>query len=794
MPSHMLARIGLGALLLLGTLAVAPAADTAKDRAKWRLASLAAAREILDEFGANKPLAEQDRILLVETLDASMRAAPADHVTRAGSRRRCAELAAQVRRQALERRIAEVARHASEQSPLPVQPADVTTQLGQDWPRTLNQSLERFVTTQGDPLFQEARARAVGRLRQDLERQLRFPSAAELDALLTNLVARHPDSLALTADDERQLQQAVEAMANPAAKPCFEELRATLAEGARLVVAEIRNQYQRQLALREDVLLHGIPGDRRQASTIRAALETALAERLARATNEPASTGPDGKPAPAFPLFAPLRDSLPGAAAALEQERLRDHLNTTPLLALQADALAREIRAQPRTHATPARSESAFLSSRTAPGRETVAAQYAGGAVPPVPAAYFQTLIATNALLAGALEARLKAELAARLPEARRQVRDEQYKSRFAGLERLQALPGKAVAHLLDSGGAALKSLDEVRSLFGLEPHDDADLIEETVSQALAEANRKARAGYEALTAQLALVRALERDRLDALRRDVTARRSFKSIRAEWQEALESRWASDPRATATPYAELLEPARELLDKTVRQLYDALQENPAVASTATPAETRPPSETARGKEAELRQMPAQPEDRKPDEQKANAQPKDPQPSPTAGGTEGVTDAVLSRMKVDRRNEPDGILLLSGGKGGNVTAQFLIPAGTATRPMTFTPDQPQQAADAIFDILRPTLETLWTTTVLDWQKARRGLGAFKRKTAPTLRLFVIIESDDVRHRMSLFLRQHIDRAFAEWREQRGQGTPEVELDWKVGLTFEPVSHQP
>ena len=51
-----------------------------------------------------------------------------------------------------------------------------------------------------------------------------------------------------------------------------------------------------------------------------------------------------------------------------------------------------------------------------------------------------------------------------------------------------------------------------------------------------------------------------------------------------------------------------------------------------------------------------------------------------------------------------------------------------------------------------------------------------------------MLVVIQSDEVRHRMSLLLREHIEQAFAEWHAFQQKDVPPVELDWKVGLTFD------
>jgi hypothetical protein len=123
-----------------------------------------------------------------------------------------------------------------------------------------------------------------------------------------------------------------------------------------------------------------------------------------------------------------------------------------------------------------------------------------------------------------------------------------------------------------------------------------------------------------------------------------------------------------------------------------------------------------------------------------------------------------------------------------------ARLVNSAGIAFCSVSFNPGKPQDAATAIFEGMKPHLKALWSDTIQEWQKEHSGLGFLKRRTAPKLNLFVVIESEDVRHRMSLQLRQQIEEALAEWGKGSEKGTPEVELDWKVGLTFDPSPHTP
>jgi hypothetical protein len=429
-------------------------------------------------------------------------------------------------------------------------------------------------------------------------------------------------------------------------------------------------------------------------------------------------------------------------------------------------------------------SKAQFLAVMVPPLREKAVVTYAGGAKPACEGDYFKGLLAATPGLATALTDRVAQELGTQLPIARQAVSEEQFYKTFTALEQQAAVKPDALAGLLDSGGVPVKSLDEVGELFGISTRNPAVLLEETVNRVLTLANQKVREGYDVVTAQQALVRKLEQDRLVMLRRDVAARRPFKEIRTEWQTALEAGWQADARSRTTPYKEVLEPTLVSLNKAVRQLYDAIQENPDAVSVPTPAKDKT-NEPEQAKIKELMQDPARPED--PSPEKKTVQPPL-KKSPAGGGSEGASNAVLSRNRVDHRNEPDGILLMTGARPGLATARLLSQDGATNCAATFDPGKPLDAAGAIFESMKGPLKTLWDNTVVMWQKEHSGFGILKRRTPPKLKLFVVIESDDVRHRMSLQLRQRVEEAFQEWYKASEKGTPEVELDWKVGLTID------
>lgn len=780
----------------------APAATggSPKDTAKWRLATLAAARDILDQVEHPAPPLPSERVLLAERLNEAMRQDVAAHSSRDESLRRCTGATAQYQREILDKRFKAILARATEQSPQPVTWPDVAPHLGGNWNQKLDKAVAAFANTEAGLSFKEARARAIGLLRQELEQGLRFPTEAEANALLAERIATHPDSLRWRSGDEAPLQEKILQLLNPGRRPLFEELKSPLAERTRRIATELRRQYERQMDLRDEAA-RGLPDNRREASTIASQLETDLANGLSSERAKPIPVDESGMAPPSYGLFSPIRESLPKLATELETGRLRRYLEQTPELSLRAADLAATIAKTPEKHRTLPESEAALTGELAQPLLQTAIGSYAASADPSGHEAYFRALAEQDPVVSGAFRTRLNDELKRQLPEARRVVSAAQYERRFSDLDPNSPLPDDALAHLQDTGGAAATNLTEALKLFGRTTRAGDTLLEETVQKVIDLANRKAREGYDVVTGQATLLKQWEAEHLETLRQDVVLHRSVKEIRAEWEKGLDTGWQSDTRSQSTPYHRLLELTLANLNKTVRQLYDTLQDNPQAALTSPTVVAQAGSEQDDGKRKEARQEPAKPEEKNPEPKQDDPKPQEPQPKqddkppeekvsePDPQQTQATPEAVMARLKADRRNAPDGVLLLTEVGDGKTMARLITLSEAESQDVTFFAGKPQDAATSLFEAMKPALEGLWKNTVGNWQDAHSGLGFLKRKTPPRMKLLIVVQSDDVRHRMNLLLRDRIEEAFAEWQSRQGGTTPPVELDWKVGLTFEP-----
>ena len=811
-------RIPPATLLLCGALlALAPAAparaqgeEAAKASAKWRMAAHAAARQALEELEQSRRLDERERAQLTDALAEAMRANVAAHAGRAESLALCGQWLRRQRRDAAEVRFQQTVEAFSRQSTLPVQAADVREALGADWPARQAQAADDFVAAALKPLFDDARTRTVALARQEADQNVRLPSQEELDARLAELRKGRDPLAAPSEEDWRALSGWLERFAGANGPAAFEELRAHLGETAGKLLDEIVRQHRRQRAAAEKAASGALPPGAVRAARIEAALGQAVEQDIEAARKEKVEAGPAGAKPNLYGMLGLIRDHNRAAATKLETEHLARFAESSPLLDVDPAELERAIRQEPARHAAAAASEQWFAEQLMAGRRAPLAAAYAAQATPPEDAAFFAALLEKDAP-AAALAARVRKELQARLPPVRTALSAQEFDRHFQPLREDRPLADPALATLEERRGEPAGALPEALALLraggyaGLADPVPSPLLEETARSALELANRRLHDGYEALRGQLEQVRKIEEQRREALKRDVGAKRPFREILKEWTAALDSACAESAQKAKSVYAAPVARARAELDKSVRQLYDSLEQQQATAATAAAAATaavaKSGGEPHPGQSPEIRQEPARTEEMQKQEQEKVKPPEPPpqepkkaeQPEPKQNPDEGTEQEqiaqALSQHRTEIRNTPDGVLLLSAADGQSEAA-FVTPGGGAKTLGRFAAGDIPASAETIFNGLKPELDPMLTALAGRWRRENGGMHLFGKPKPPELRLFVVVRSDEVRHRMSLLLREKVEDAIAEWSAGHGGDLPAVQLNWKVGLTFEPA----
>ncbi len=740
-PAALGLALGLAAAALAG-----PDAPTPKQRAKEQLAVRAAASRVLDALRAGADGLDEESARLTEALARRMLAEPGAFRRADAAKTRARGVARELWRAGLGAALTNAVRAAQEQSPLPVRPGDVLGVLGADWDRLTAASADAFLSNRYDRLFADARTRAVSIQQREAERAIRYPEPGAVDAQWTALVNEAGEP---APNAEASLSAWITAQLARPAGALFDEVARRLDDAGRAAAAEAARQYARQTNALAGA---DLPGDARAADRIEPVLRAAV-ERAAGAARREAEAA--GSVAPVYPAFSAALRRAGFEARRIEQERLVEFVGRSQAVRLAEDDAVEEMVRDPVRHHRAAESAERLVDVAMDKARDRLAAAYDG----PARAAYFAEQLRGDGPAARAFRRLADTAVAAVLPAARARAAERQLAPLADGLNPARAAPDELVARWHDRGSRGAGTVDEALARLkeeGLEASVPA-LIVESAEQLVARVDARVRAACAALDGQLQIIRDLEREKAEALQRDVASGRPVDRIIREWRDALAARWAEAVPA-GSPYTRVLARAEDQLEKTVRQLYDARRQERARAAAAesVPADPVPPRTDALERGTDPPET-AQDEDR---DKKG-----------------GLSDDLLLSgadvvLTLTDRSLREGLGALQ--IGDREAAAF-----------TYDPAAAQAAADAIFEAVREPLTQAMADRGAGWGRASGGFLFFRRAKPPEFKIYVIVESHEVRHRTSLLLRKKVNDLLEEWSAANRPGREPVVLRWTVGL---------
>jgi hypothetical protein len=759
-------------------------------RATWHLAVNTAARRALEAAaGLQKPDADQ-LSLLEGALLAAMLKDVHSHVRRADSLDYCRKAVGILLKAALDERMTLILAAANEQSSLPVQRQDVQIVAGTQYEQVLADSLAAFEKANVDALFEKVRTQAVAMQQQTISRLASPPPFDKLDAVLTRL--RGTDSVRGDADWPAEtlagLLAELQTYAGRTDAPVLEEVAAYADGVAHRMADGIRQQYGRQVTMADNLFDEGKAKDARTAASLAAQVLEQMDAGLAAL---PADETAAEVPLPVYPVFTSVRNLIRQKAESIEAECFAAFIAKTPLLDIDSEALILVIESELAAHREVEASRIRLLEALGASRRSMVAEAYAGQGNE-ADQAHFAALLEAGTKPASVLHTRLSEGLDALLPAVRTTLADAQYAAAgFGALDALETLPDALLDDVHATGGLEHKTLAAALAFLERGGIDSTageripeNLLEETESRTLTRINALVATANHAIIGQLDLLRELEAEKLDGLKADVTDGRSLKAVRGEWREALLQRWQIQVGKHPSPYASLTPPVLQVLDKTVRQLYDSVLQDQMkeieqqLINRAGTLDAPTPIETADATAIETEPLSN-------DEQAAC-----PPPDAEAGTEQPIAtdDAARSSVGGERdgkaeRPVPDILLVLSGDETDRCNAALAI-AGTEPRmELELAVDDPSVAADVLFAQLEPHLAAL-RENAMSRSRGKRGWFGRRRQRQPSISVHVVVESNAVRHRMSLLLKRRIEEALSNHAD--ADDTPAITIDWQTGLT--------
>lgn len=752
--------IAMAALLTMS--AVSQEQATSMDRAKRIMAIRAAAKRVIDDSKVflDNP---RTRAVIRAMMENSMKADVAAHKQRDVSRNLCLTRARQSVQDLLVSNVVLAVADAAQHSPLPITVADVIANVDSNWTGSANKVAEGFTALHFESVFTEARQSVTANQRFEAEKKISYPPYPALNRELDRLAGGRI-TLPRAEFDAIGKWWSNETVRN--LPPLFDEVQAALNTTFKQIGSEIADQSEHQLALVQKSVSNRNDMSRYlTAKGIHDRIAAVCRDEIQKTARETPKSS-QGLSAPAYDLFEVTDASMRTNANRLETEYFSDYIRSFAAVPVSTQDLSRVILSNPAEHKNARRSSELLNAKMNNELSGWVASKYVMRAEcdalvrNDATVKYFTSKLAqtgaTASVWAECVRRTLETPLtAARADAARRQT--EQYFSRF---NTVKILADDTVNALADKRNfAPFKTMTELREAMpDLIPaeKDTGVLLDETEVMLIGRANEINAAAEQAVRGQERCLRELEKDRLPQLEQQVTARKPAAEIISAWSVELAERWAQQGKAAGSPYNSILKRTGDLLNKTVRQLYDA--KLAAAEKKSTPQDSSRPA-------AQI----------KPEEQSKTPQ------TASSGGAAGETK---TSRKTKGDTTADLFFVIRDVDKGECEVLLEAEDGTVLAKAVFNPERVEDAAESVFSATRDNIRQAVASRQTMSRGALFGLIPGRRSGLKELNIYIVVQSARVRLKTSLLIRARVEDLIDQWAQESSVTAPK--LRWGSGFS--------
>ena len=656
------------------------------------------------------------------------------------------------RMEELQKSVTETVQWAKEQSPLPIEEAEVLKRAASDWAEEAPARAQEYARQSLKQVYQKARDLAAGEQLKRLQNNLSYPNKEELNARLNQLFEEKTKGLSpLAMDDFSVLDEWLQSMIGETG-PVFEEVRKKVTEMSTDMRLEIAKQYKAQF---EQV--KGMVQKNEFAQNLKTRMEMQGVALQALAGNFVSDL--NATP-PVYGVFDASEKLVERAAIHWESKRFDKFLKETDFWLPSKEGIEEAIRADLPNHVSLGKSLKLLTEKYLSNARQKLALEYGGKKW----SQYFADAFTKGEQVARLLDNRLREGIKKSSSEVRKNLAGEQLKAEFKDLLAPSFPQESQVVWFYEQGKKKAADFSDLAKGLDLSFDQKTNLLEETRRMAVELANEEMMPALASLQKQIENVRVLEKEHLEELKEDVSKGRGFEEILQDWQSRWNELWKEEKQQVEERWQPQFELTGKELSKAVRQLYEGMIN--AVGKN-TPETVHSPTEELGG-EKETTATDAVPvENELPESQEEKKEEK------AKGGEQELTGGITEELKVFV-GLADGVFAFADAPGGKCRMLFGTPDGVGAFAMEFDPKDVEGAARKISQSLQKPLGL-----VLDGNAKGKEDGIFNLFSASRdgseIRMLFRVSSPAIRHQMSILVRQQVQGAIDAWAKKSGKKVP-------------------
>ena len=658
------------------------------------------------------------------------------------------------RLQELEKSVNETLEWAKEQSPLPVNRAEVLKRAAKNWAKEAPQKANEYAKKSLNMVYSKARELASAEQLKRLREKMAYPSSEELNNQVNSLFEKKGKGIQpLPTDTFSELDNWLKGMVGNAG-PVFEEVTKKVSE----MSADFRRELAKQYKAQFEIIRNEVQGNQyATALKTRAELYASSLDKLKKGVKENLTAKP-----PIYGTLEAIEKLAQRAAAHWEAKRLGNFLKSAKGWVPDDRKLEKDIRANLTKHLVTTDSLNLLTEKYFKQASSLVAKQYGGAKL----SNYFAEEFSKAGDLAKTLNNQFKESLKPKVNAARKRIAEEQFTQKFS-LLRDDNFPEEPIIRWYhERGKSTVASFADLADSLSLDENSRSQILEETRRMAGQKMNQLIQPALKSMRVQVTLIKELEKQNIEQLKIDVSQRVPVNQILRKWETDWQNAWDKKQEQVVPKWRSKFNLVGEELNKVVRQLYEGMESGAELAQTTNSLSQE------LGGEAESSTSDAVPtQNEQPEPQKKDEKPE----QKAQGGTENKTDGVTEELKT-YIGLADGVFAFSDLPNGRCRMLFGAPSGAGGFILEFDPQNVQGAAKLISEGLKRPLGI-----VLEENSKRENSGFFNflgnSDGDSEVKMLFQVSSPAVRHQMSILVRQQVEEAISSWAKKRGKNAPDL-----------------
>jgi len=712
-----------------------------KDKAKWRLSVRTSTSRAISATENLSEMKVDEKAILANYLKTEMLENVGEYKNPETAEKKLYSKVEAKKYTEYDKLLEQISKQASETSPITVSVDDINKMGGDALIEAKQSKTKSFMDANYKTIFDVSREDAVSNQKREIAKIAVFPTYAMLNDFFVKNVKTAP--LMLSKQQQQLLNKDV-LKETESTKSVFDELEGYVKHQNSVVDTEIDYQLNfRRKNIEES--LNGV----KQISNVYSdvLIFNYVSNNLAKVVKD--NYKDSDSTIPNYNLFTPNIKYILVKSKVLEQVKLNDFVKSADLRITQ-DSIVTKVKADLTKHQKIDASKVIVIDSCLNESPAVLQEQYVGFVGVPESSEFLLAELDKKEKPYETLKSKIEQQLKVTLPSARFVVVDEQLSEFFPRSLDETNFEEKDIIEYYKSESLGIDKMDDVFSFYKIAEEKSKEispiLLEETQTKIISITKKRLDEQLDSLKKQLSILYNLETEQKDLLKESILEGKTKEELFTSWMQKIKAEYLTKYPKIAEKDPEIYQYVQDELKKIISQYFDAVKKEQQQQQEQKVLEPEVSSDQSTSEDTEEIIEKVEPEE----EELEEVEKEEEEVPASVEEEKGITDDMKEIL-----GTADCLIVFSDLDDGNSKVAFLLPSSGLVVEKVFNPADIEASAEDIGNSIGEYLNTI----VEEKTSAHSSIFGFGKKDEKNIKVFVLIKSNQTRHKMTVILRKNL-----------------------------------